>query len=462
MEEIMADAAIAPIRPADPKHRAAIVFVHGFTGSGAGTWNNLVPPIAADPALASWDCWTITYGSSWLPDIVGIWTADADLGILAQRLATDLGQGTLARYEALVLIAHSMGGLIVQKSLVDQKQIAARTRVVILFGTPSGGLVKARTLKFWKRQLASMAQGGEFITKLRADWTRRFAAAAPFSFLAVAGERDQFVPPKSSLEPFPMEQRAVIAGNHVTMIHPPPSDRNVVDLVVQRIAARAATGDIGDSALRAIELGDFQRVIKEYLPHAGTLDSSALVRLAIALDGAGRRDEAYKLLAEHQIMNSDVMGTLAGRLKRNWLLSGRRSADAEAAETHYAKGYELAIKEGNLRQAYYHGINLAFLKFVFRQDRKQARRFAREVLDICDRSRAMHEADEWLDATTGEAKLILGDTEPALAAYRSFVNAGNDIWKIGSTYLNARTIAADLADRELARKLGTLFGDPQP
>jgi tetratricopeptide (TPR) repeat protein len=458
----MADAAIAPIRPADPKHRAAIVFVHGFTGRGPGTWSDLAPRIAADPALASWDCWTVTYASSWLPDISGIWTADADLGILAERLATDLGKGTLARYEALVLIAHSMGGLIVQKSLVDQKQIAARSRVVILFGTPSGGLVKARTLNFWKRQLAGMAQGGEFITRLRADWTRRFAAAAPFSFLAVGGERDQFVPPKSSLEPFPMNQRAVISGNHVTMIHPPPSDRNVVDLVVQEITGGAAAGDIGDSARRAIELGEFQSIIEDYLPHASTLDSSALVRLAIALDGAGRRDEAYKLLDKHQAMNSDAMGTLAGRLKRNWLLSGRRRSDAEAAEAHYAKGYKLAEKEDDLRQAYYHGINLAFLKFVFRKDRKQARRFAREVLGICDRSQALGETDEWLDATKGEAKLILGDTEPAVAAYRSFLNAGNDIWKISSTYLNARTIAADLADRELARKLGTLFGDPQP
>jgi pimeloyl-ACP methyl ester carboxylesterase len=458
----MAGAAIVPVLPADPKHRAALVFVHGFTGRGPGTWSDLAPRIAADPELASWDCWTVTYCSSWLPDISGIWTADADLTVLAQRLATDLGQGTLARYEALVLIAHSMGGLIVQKTLIDQKQIAARTRIVILFGTPSGGLVKARTLRFWKRQLAGMAQGGEFITRLRADWASRFAAAAPFSFLAVGGERDQFVPPKSSLEPFPMEQRAVVAGNHITMIHPQPSDRNVMDLVVQRIAGKAATRDIADSALRAIELGDFQSIIEEYLPHASTLDSSALVRLAIALDGAGRRDEAYRLLAEHRTMNSDVMGTLAGRLKRNWLLSGRRLADAEAAEAHYAKGYELAKNESNLRQAYYHGINLAFLKFVFRKDRHQARRFAREVLDICDRSQAMGDADEWLDATKGEAKLILGSTEPALAAYKSFVNAGNDIWKIGSTYLNARTIAADLADRELARKLGTLFGDPQP
>jgi hypothetical protein len=52
------------------------------------------------------------------------------------------------------------------------------------------GLVKARTIKFWKRQLDGMARGESFITQLRADWTNRFESKAPFSFLAVGGERD--------------------------------------------------------------------------------------------------------------------------------------------------------------------------------------------------------------------------------------------------------------------------------
>jgi hypothetical protein len=49
-------------------------------------------------------------------------------------------------------------------------------------------------------------------------------------------------------------------------------------------------------------------------------------------------------------------------------------------------------------------VNLAFLKFVFRKDRKQARRFAPEVLGICDRSQARGETDEWLDATKGDLR----------------------------------------------------------
>ena len=93
--------------------------------------------------------------------------------------------------------------------------VATRTRAVILFGTPSNGLVKARTLKFWKRQLDGMAAGGAFVKELRADWKTRFDANAPFSFLAVGGDRDQFVPPESSLQPFPPDQQAVVSGNHV-------------------------------------------------------------------------------------------------------------------------------------------------------------------------------------------------------------------------------------------------------
>jgi pimeloyl-ACP methyl ester carboxylesterase len=458
----MTAAAIAPVRPPDQTHRAAIVFVHGFTGSGLGTWSALAPRIAGDTQLASWDCWTVTFGTSWLPDITGIWSADADLDILAERLATDLGKGTLQRFDALVLVAHSMGGLIVQRALIDWPRLAERTRAVVLFGTPSAGLVKARTVKFWKRQLAAMGEGGPFITALRADWAHRFATTAPFTLLAVGGERDQFVPPESSLEPFPVDQRAVVAGNHVTMIHPPQSDPNVVDLLVQRIVRKGVAGNTGDSALLAIELGDFQSVVREYMPHAKELDSRALVRLAIALDGLGRRNEAYDLLATHNNLNGDVLGTMAGRLKRKWLFSGRRQADAVAAEAHYAKGFDLAKAKNDLRQAYYHGINLAFLAFVLREDRQGARRYAREVLDVSRCCRATGDTDEWLDATEGEAELILGATEAAFAAYRRFVAAGNDPWKVGSSYLNARTIAAELADRKLARDLGMIFGDPQP
>jgi Tetratricopeptide Repeats-Sensor len=182
------------------------------------------------------------------------------------------------------------------------------------------------------------------------------------------------------------------------------------------------------------------------------------VRLAIALDAVGRRGDAYDVLAKRDDLDSDALGVMAGRLKRRWLLSGRRQGDAEASLAHYAKGYELAVKANNLTQAYYHGINLAFLEFVFHGDRPAARGQATKVLDICRGC----EADEWTEATKGEASLILGDEPGAFEAYRRFVGSGNDPWKVCSTYLNARNIAAEYGNRELARKLGEIFHDQNP
>ncbi len=55
-----------------------------------------------------------------------------------------------------------------------------------------------------------------------------------------------------------------------------------------------------------------------------------------------------------------------------------------------------------------------------------------------------------------------GGGEGWLDRRRGVVGAGNDPWKLCSTYLNARNIAAEFANRDLARKLGEIFGDPDP
>jgi hypothetical protein len=186
------------------------------------------------------------------------------------------------------------------------------------------------------------------------------------------------------------------------------------------------------------------------------------VRLAIALDALGRRDEAYEILANRNDLDSDALGTMAGRLKRKWLLS-RRQADGDAAVEHYAKGHALATAANNLPQVYYHGINLAFLEFVLRGDRPAAKRRAQAVLDVCKASQANGSADAWLRPTVGEANLLLGEEAAAFAAYLPFIAASKgDPWMPSSTYLNARAIAKEYGDRDLARRLGEAFGDDNP
>ena len=176
---------VACVRKSPADTKAAIVFVHGFTGSGATTWTELLPRIEAQANLEGWDIYTVTYATSLSLDISELWAADANLKTLGQRLATDLAQTALAPYDALVLIAHSMGGLVVQKALVDYPTLVRRTRCVILLGTPSDGLKKSSgAASLLKRQLGDMAWGSPFITALRADWQATFGDRPPFSFLA--------------------------------------------------------------------------------------------------------------------------------------------------------------------------------------------------------------------------------------------------------------------------------------
>src|SRR5262245_55485327 len=119
----------------------AVVFLHGFSGARDDTWDRF--PALLGTSTSAWDIFTIGYATTLLPDVVGVWSADPDLPILATMLRTQLAAPPFSAYGSLALIAHSMGGLVVQKALVDDATLAQRVRDVILFGTPSGGLRKA-------------------------------------------------------------------------------------------------------------------------------------------------------------------------------------------------------------------------------------------------------------------------------------------------------------------------------
>ena len=99
------------------------------------TWDRF--PALLGTSATDWDIFTVGYATTLLPDVVGIWSADPDLPILSTMLSTELGTPPFARYQSLALIAHSMGGLVVQKALVDNPELAQRVRHIILFGTPS-------------------------------------------------------------------------------------------------------------------------------------------------------------------------------------------------------------------------------------------------------------------------------------------------------------------------------------
>ena len=100
---------------ARPSCERAVVLLHGFRGDRDDTWDRL--PGFVGTLVADWDIYTLGYATTLRPDFVGAWSADPDLPTLAASLKTQTGMDPLIRYESIALVAHSMGGLIVQRAL---------------------------------------------------------------------------------------------------------------------------------------------------------------------------------------------------------------------------------------------------------------------------------------------------------------------------------------------------------
>mgnify|MGYP001315119164 CR=1 FL=1 len=225
-----------PDRPVRVDFRAtgadrAIVFLHGFLGHAQKTWGSFPDILMTIEGLKPWDMFGIGYSSSLRFDVGQIWRADANLEMLGYYLRTMLAVRPLSEYRRIALVAHSMGGLVAQQALLDP-QTRARVSHFFLFGTPSMGVGKANPFRGANRQARDMAPGSTFITNLRAVWPEVYGDGTAFTLRVVAGERDAFVLPASSIEPFPEDTRFVVPGDHATMIKPVDVESPSVQLVV--------------------------------------------------------------------------------------------------------------------------------------------------------------------------------------------------------------------------------------
>jgi pimeloyl-ACP methyl ester carboxylesterase len=389
----------------EPANQIALVFVHGFTGDRAGTWGRI--PEHAGPALPGWDLFGFGYESHRRFDIPNLWSSDARLEEISTKLFAAVEH---LPHPRLAFVAHSMGGLVAQRALVRYEALRKRTSHLCMFGTPSAGLVKASLLAWFKQQVNNMSASGPFIRDLRKAWDDlQLSSGSPFQLLAVAGESDQFVPPKSSLEPFPEEARRVIEGNHVSMLLADSTDSPCVQVLVNFLTQGAGARAAG----LIVESGRFAETIERLWTTRLELDDQAAVELAIALRVHNRLNDAVEYLEAFQpnAAGADPAGVLAGLYKRRWYQE-RRRADAEAALRNYRGAYDRAVGGRNSGQAYYLGINVAFMELAYGQDYQAARQYAEQVLQHT--AAAGNPRNElWQPATEGDALLMLGRTDEA-------------------------------------------------
>ncbi|RXK89234.1 alpha/beta hydrolase [Chlorobaculum sp. 24CR] len=451
-------------------NNACIIFIHGFTGDTIKTWRKFGELLRQESALIDWDLLSFGYESSLIPDLTDLWQGNPPIKTIADSLRTFIRNDDVSSYGVFLFIAHSMGGLVLQRALLDDQALKIKVDKVILFGTPSFGLSKAWIFQhpfLWRffRQIGDMGKTSTFITSLRNDWNNQFGDTMPFGFLAVAGRNDEFVPISASIEGFPDEQCAVVPGNHLTIIKPTKPNDASIKLVINFILGKKSfRGSKGTVAL-ALERRKFEQVVALLGKNRKHLDRHALVDLALAYDGLGKRDDAMNVLGDARRHGADAMGVLAGRHKRNWL-QDRIDEEARTSLTLYDEAYEIAKAKGDFSQAYYHGINLAFLALMYEDDPGKAQGIAQQVLEHCTDAIKNEKANDrlWRLATEGEANLILGKIDVARARYESMLKSTPtpEPWQLTSTAQQALLIADKLGDEQVAQSLLKLFSGDQP
>jgi pimeloyl-ACP methyl ester carboxylesterase len=78
-------------------------------------------------------------------------------------LQTALSVPPFDRCDVIAVAAHSMGGLVAQRAILNDASLTDRLSHLFLFGTPSSGLKKAWFGSLFKPQLADMSAGGPFV-----------------------------------------------------------------------------------------------------------------------------------------------------------------------------------------------------------------------------------------------------------------------------------------------------------
>lgn len=122
-----------------PRDDVALVFVHGIFGDTLGTWSaksgaRFFDLLNQHKAVADkTDLFAFGYTSHMFEG------GSFDIQEAANTLYERLKFERVLEYPALVFVAHSMGGLVVLRTLLTRRELLPRVRLIMLYATPQEG-----------------------------------------------------------------------------------------------------------------------------------------------------------------------------------------------------------------------------------------------------------------------------------------------------------------------------------
>ena len=218
-----------------PPAGTTVVFVHGFI-SGPGCWDPFLSRLTADDDLKNFGFTRFHYPTEFIewnpskriPDIKECANS------LAEFLDTDCPNGPL------ILVGHSMGGLVIQSFLAqkiagERGMDLARIRSVVLFATPNRGSTILTSLRsiFTRLRTNSQEQDLQVLNKDIAETSDVIVRSildaqgttnikCPIPFRVFWGAQDAVVPEVSARGSF--VEASCLPGGHSEIIRPDPAD----------------------------------------------------------------------------------------------------------------------------------------------------------------------------------------------------------------------------------------------
>lgn len=392
-----------------------LLFLHGFSGESKDTFGSIPNMLQSDSNFDGWAMKSLGYSPVVQPKLgKDIWGAILDVDKIAGYLKTSI-QFKLKDYDRIAIVAHSLGGLVAQKAIINlDKENRNRISHFIMFGTPSNGIAPAVLTKQWNKKYTELSSEDEFITSLRNDWSQTFNGKYPFKLKVAASTDDEFVSLESCHDPFDEKYREFVEKKHLDMVKPKSNKDATYALIIDTLTGSKFFKEYKNTEEINLILGKYDSVVKKLLPNKDNLDKRGLTQLIFALEGLERKTEVYELLNNHPVAkdNTDLMGILGGRHKRDYLKTFSAESSKLALE-YYSKALKISEKNEDYSQIYYHAINLAFLSIVADENESKMMKFAKQALEATEHCRN----NVWKYATVAEANMYIGDLEKAKAFY---------------------------------------------
>lgn len=200
-----------------------IVFVHGLNGDPIKTWGNFQELLREDPDLDV-EVNSFGYEFYYWPYI----GANESIHNIADGLATEIDVHCSPDDE-LILVGHSLGGLIIRRYLLDRffKRKLPNVKKVCFYAVPQNGsgLSNIARLIGWRnQQLKALCKDNKYLEEMNDQWVST-GIGNNFEILSVIGGKDSIVTSESSKSIFREYDVKTIEGRgHIDIVKPSGCD----------------------------------------------------------------------------------------------------------------------------------------------------------------------------------------------------------------------------------------------